>query len=60
VWWTASDAEVAQAVREHETGIAAEVLAVSFHEGEPEVAETARFDPALGLVFWLRRADQYR
>jgi isoleucyl-tRNA synthetase len=56
LWWTATDVEVARAVREHQTGIAAEVLAVTVHEGEPDAAATSRFDPAMGLVFWLRPA----
>jgi hypothetical protein len=32
------------------------VLAVTVHEGEPDAAATSRFDPAMGLVFWLRPA----
>jgi hypothetical protein len=31
---------------------------VSVNEGEPGGAGTARFEPAPGLVFWLRRADR--
>jgi isoleucyl-tRNA synthetase len=58
--WTATDPQVFQAVREHESAIAAEVLAVSMSEGEPDGAGTSRFEPAPGLVFWLRRADRRR
>ncbi len=60
LWWTATDPQVSQAVREHETAIAAEVLAVTMREGEPGGAGTSRLEPAPGLVFWLRRADRGR
>ncbi|MGE0818609.1 MAG: isoleucine--tRNA ligase [Candidatus Nanopelagicales bacterium] len=54
--WDASDAELAEALREHGTTVADEVLATSFAEGEP--ADVAGFasgeDAELGLRFWIR------
>ena len=53
--WSATDPEVAAAVREHAAAVAAEVLAVSFTEGGVYLA-TARGDEELGLEFALAKA----
>ena len=53
--WSATDPEVAAAVREHGAAVAGEVLAVSFTEGTPD-GDTARTEPGLGLAFSLARA----
>ncbi len=56
LWWAAGGAEVADAIREHATNIAAEVLAPSFAEGSPPVAIAPHRDDDLGLTVWLRVA----
>ena len=54
--WSASDAEVREALTTHGDLIASEVLATDHGFGTP-AAESAEFaDPELGLRFWLRRA----
>jgi isoleucyl-tRNA synthetase len=56
--WSASDPDVAGALREHGSAVAGEVLASSFAEGAvgPE-GKGARRDEELGLSFSLRKAD---
>jgi isoleucyl-tRNA synthetase len=57
--WSASDTEVATALREHEAFIADEVLAVQIVEGKPAEADedlSAGEAENLGLSFWFRRA----
>jgi isoleucyl-tRNA synthetase len=56
LWWTASDAEVAEAVREHGAAVAAEVLATAFEEGLPDGELPRHGDADLGLTFALRKA----
>jgi isoleucyl-tRNA synthetase len=61
LWWTAADDELADALREHASTVAGEVLATSYQEGLPdgdaEGADLPRHgDPDLGLSFVLRRA----
>ncbi|MGE3812546.1 MAG: isoleucine--tRNA ligase [Candidatus Nanopelagicales bacterium] len=58
LWWTASDADLAEALREHGAAVADEVLATSFVEGDAPDAEGLEpvDDTDLGLRFWLRRA----
>ncbi len=51
--WSATDPEVAAALREHGTAVAGEVLATSFAEGT--VGADARSDEELGLAFALRK-----
>jgi len=53
--WSASDAELAEALREHGGEIASEVLAVSFGE-LAEGAEPTHHEAELGLSFALRKA----
>jgi isoleucyl-tRNA synthetase len=60
LWWTAADGELAEALREHASTVAGEVLATSYQEGLPdgdaEGADLHRHgDPDLGLSFVLRR-----
>jgi isoleucyl-tRNA synthetase len=57
LWWSAADGELAEALREHASTVAGEVLATSYHEGLPDGADLPRHgDPDLGLSFVLRRA----
>jgi isoleucyl-tRNA synthetase len=64
LWWTATDHDLAAAVREHAATIADEVLATSFTEGEPpagtvgttEAGSSTGDDADLGLRFWTARA----
>jgi isoleucyl-tRNA synthetase len=60
LWWRVGGSpEPADAIRTHADQIAAEVLAGSMVEGEPDVAETfSAGDLELGLTVWLRRAGQ--
>jgi isoleucyl-tRNA synthetase len=51
--WSASEPEVAEAVREHAAAVAGEVLAVSFTEGP---VTGGRRDDELGLEFSLAKA----
>ncbi|MFL6129795.1 MAG: isoleucine--tRNA ligase [Mycobacteriales bacterium] len=53
--WSASDPELAAALREHGDLVAGEVLASGFAEGP--VGADARRDDELGLAFSLRKAD---
>ena len=58
LWWTTpGDGDAAAALREHANWIAAEVLAVSFIEGEPSAALTPHENTDPGLTFWLRQAQ---
>ncbi len=52
--WSASSAELGEALREHAGAVAGEVLATSFTEGT--VGPDARSDTDLGLTFTLTRA----
>jgi isoleucyl-tRNA synthetase len=54
--WVASDDELAEALREHGSTVADEVLATSFAEGEPAdlAGLAAGEDAELGLRFWIR------
>jgi len=65
LWWRAADPELAEALTEHASLIASEVLAVEFGAGAPEpgagggaagAAIHEHADPDLGLAFSLRRA----
>ncbi|WP_241255826.1 hypothetical protein, partial [Candidatus Protofrankia californiensis] len=60
VRWTADTPQTGQALREHGSTVAAEVLAVTFTEGADPAGqatgETGRTAPDLGLTFWLRPA----
>ncbi len=51
--WSATSAEVAEALREHGAAVAGEVLATSFAEGA--VGADGRADEELGLTFALRK-----
>ncbi|GHH62311.1 isoleucine--tRNA ligase [Streptosporangium violaceochromogenes] len=55
VWWSATDAELARALREEGGTVAGEVLAVSLTEGGTGDLPT-HHDADLGLTFQLRRA----
>jgi isoleucyl-tRNA synthetase len=56
--WSASDPDVAAALREHGAAVAGEVLASAFTEGPVgAVGEGARRDEELGLSFSVRKAD---
>ncbi|MGA0067538.1 MAG: class I tRNA ligase family protein, partial [Candidatus Nanopelagicales bacterium] len=54
--WEASEAMVAEALREHGELIAAEVLATSYDEGAPDAGDFTGADDELGLTFGLHRA----
>ena len=54
--WSATDDDVALALREHGEQIAGEVLATTFTEGEPSGADFNAADDDLGLAFSLRKA----
>ena len=64
LWWQAADADLAEALTEHGTLIASEVLATDFRAGQPDSAASQgaggmpaeHADEGLGLTFWLRRA----
>jgi isoleucyl-tRNA synthetase len=63
LWWSASRAELAEALREHGGSVADEVLATSFTEGDPTGGSgtvpgdtVSGADHDLGLAYWLRRA----
>ncbi|GAA3743208.1 isoleucine--tRNA ligase [Salinactinospora qingdaonensis] len=56
LWWSASDATAAQAVNEHATTIAGEVLAHSLTEGAPEGEAHSVTSQDFGVTFWLRKA----
>ncbi|MDF3288612.1 isoleucine--tRNA ligase [Streptomyces silvisoli] len=54
--WSASDAELTEALREHSGLVSDEVLAVDFAEGEADSSYGEPFtDEALGLTFRLRK-----
>ena len=59
LWWTASDDDLAAALREHADTVAGEVLAASYTEGLPTTGADTELprhgDPELGLSFVLRR-----
>ncbi|MFC6238705.1 isoleucine--tRNA ligase [Longivirga aurantiaca] len=56
LWWVATDDELGEALREHGSTVADEVLATCFTEGEPAEAAGlfAGEDLELGLRFWVR------
>jgi isoleucyl-tRNA synthetase len=59
LWWSASDPDTAAALREHETFVADEVLAVEIYEAEPTGADTDRHHgdaDDLGLAYWFQKA----
>jgi isoleucyl-tRNA synthetase len=56
LWWTATDDDLAAALREHADTVAAEILATSYAEGPPAEDLAQHGDPDLGLTFSLRRA----
>jgi isoleucyl-tRNA synthetase len=58
LWWHTEAAELATALREGETDLAAEVLADGLYEGRPPAAlpPHRHQEGELSLTFWLRRA----
>ena len=60
LWWSSTDQDLGDALREHGSTVSDEVLATSFVEGAPGDGESATLvsgaDTDLGLSFWLRRA----
>jgi isoleucyl-tRNA synthetase len=54
LWWQASG-DLAETLREHGAGLAAEVLATSVREGEPAEPLPRGHDAELGLAYWLRK-----
>jgi isoleucyl-tRNA synthetase len=57
LWWRVGGSpEPAEAIRVHAAQIAAEVLAVAVHEGEPSEELYSAADEGLGLRVWLRKA----
>jgi isoleucyl-tRNA synthetase len=57
LWWRVGGSpEPAEAIRVHAAQIAAEVLAVAMHEGEPGEDLHSAADEGLGLRVWLRKA----
>ncbi|HVE30432.1 MAG TPA: DUF5915 domain-containing protein, partial [Mycobacteriales bacterium] len=54
--WSASEPEVAEAIREHTAAVAGEVLATSFTEGSVGSVVGGRRDDELGLEFALAKA----
>jgi len=57
LWWSATDDATVQALREGESVLAAEVLAVTCSEGSPNAPLAPHTEPELGLTFWLRVVD---
>ncbi|GLZ03647.1 isoleucine--tRNA ligase [Actinomadura sp. NBRC 104412] len=55
LWWRAQGDDLAEALRAHESELAAEVLATAVHEGRPSADLPAQRDDELGLTFWLTR-----
>jgi isoleucyl-tRNA synthetase len=55
VWWTASDPDLAEALREHADVVAREVLATTFSEGAGPTELPERSEPDVGLSLRLRR-----
>jgi isoleucyl-tRNA synthetase len=54
--WSAAD-ETAQALTDHATLVADEVLATSYEAGSPTWPDAQKFtDETIGLTFWLRKA----
>ncbi|MGB9378743.1 MAG: isoleucine--tRNA ligase [Mycobacteriales bacterium] len=56
LWWQAIDEETRTAVRDNETLIADEVLAVSVINDRPTAPISPHVEESLGLTFWLRVA----
>jgi isoleucyl-tRNA synthetase len=57
LWLTASDAELAEALRDHGDEIAQEVLASALSVTEPSGVSTSGEDADLGLRYWFRKAE---
>ncbi|MFI0349633.1 isoleucine--tRNA ligase [Actinomadura sp. 9N407] len=61
LWWRATNDDLAEALRAHESELGAEVLAEAVREGRPAEGGAdhglpAQQDDELGLTFWLRKA----
>jgi isoleucyl-tRNA synthetase len=56
LWWRTTDADLDEALREHGSEVAAEVLADAWHDDEPDAELTPVRDAELRLTFWLRKA----
>ena len=54
LWWSASNDETAEALRDGTAALAEEVLATTCAEGAPNAPLAPREEPDLGLTFWLR------
>ncbi|WP_020573439.1 isoleucine--tRNA ligase [Actinopolymorpha alba] len=57
VWWSSTDDDAAAALREHQSFVADEVLAVALHDGEPVGSEpglTRAEFANVGLTVWFR------
>ncbi|HVF20091.1 MAG TPA: isoleucine--tRNA ligase [Mycobacteriales bacterium] len=57
LWWSA-EGDVGEAMVEHGSRVAEEVLAVRFEAGPPTVDMAPHHDEELGLTWWLRRAGE--
>ncbi|HMC67744.1 MAG TPA: class I tRNA ligase family protein, partial [Mycobacteriales bacterium] len=57
LWWSAARPATAEALREGEATLVAEVLALSCTEGAPHAPLAPHEEPELGLTFWLRVVD---
>ena len=55
LWWRTTDTDLDEALAEHGEEVAAEVLAGTWHDEEPETDLPAYRDEELRLTFWLRR-----
>ncbi|MGH3745518.1 MAG: class I tRNA ligase family protein, partial [Mycobacteriales bacterium] len=58
LWWATDDADLAEALTEHEDTFAADVLAVSVTRHAPAADLSAHPAPDLGATFWLRAAGE--
>jgi isoleucyl-tRNA synthetase len=56
LWWSATDDELAAALREGTPRLGEEVLAVTVEQGPPYADIAPHDDADLGLRFWLRVA----
>jgi isoleucyl-tRNA synthetase len=57
LWWRTTDADLDEALAEHGSEVASEVLADAWHDDEPEKDLPANHDEDLRLTFWLRRSS---
>jgi isoleucyl-tRNA synthetase len=55
-WWQAGDDRLVSALREHQSAIGAEILAVTLTEGRPSADIAPHVDTELGLTIWMRVA----